>query len=133
MSLSPLLSASPWIVAHAFAALAALLLGIVQLAGPKGTHRHRVLGWGWAALIAWVAISSFWIHTKREFGPFSWIHLLSIYVLLTLPIGLLAARRHRVAQHGWSMAMLFVGGLVIAGGFTLWPGRIMHAVVFGGG
>jgi uncharacterized membrane protein len=26
---------------------------------------------------------------------------------------------------------LFTGALVIAGLFTFWPGRIMHAVVFG--
>jgi uncharacterized membrane protein len=29
------------------------------------------------------------------------------------------------------MTMTFVGALVIAGLFTLLPGRIMHAVVFG--
>jgi uncharacterized membrane protein len=29
------------------------------------------------------------------------------------------------------MGMLFTGALVVAGGFTLLPGRIMHAVVFG--
>jgi uncharacterized membrane protein len=29
------------------------------------------------------------------------------------------------------MTAIFVGALVIAGLFTLMPGRIMHAVVFG--
>jgi uncharacterized membrane protein len=29
------------------------------------------------------------------------------------------------------MLGLFAGALVIAGAFTFWPGRIMHAVVFG--
>jgi uncharacterized membrane protein len=29
------------------------------------------------------------------------------------------------------MISIFVGALVIAGLFTFWPGRIMHAVVFG--
>jgi uncharacterized membrane protein len=30
------------------------------------------------------------------------------------------------------MIWIFIGGLVIAGAFTFVPGRIMHAVAFGG-
>jgi hypothetical protein len=37
MSLEPLLSASPYIVVHAFIALAAFGIGIAQFAGRKGT------------------------------------------------------------------------------------------------
>ena len=132
MSLTPLLAAPTPIVVHGFAALLAFALGIVQLAGPKGTRPHRVLGWTWAALMAAVAASSFGINTIRQFGPFSAIHLLSIFVLVVLPLALLAARRHRAAAHGRAMTLLFVGALVIAGAFTLYPGRIMHRVVFGG-
>jgi uncharacterized membrane protein len=132
MSLTPLLVAPGAIVLHAFAALAAFALGLVQLAAPKGTLPHRVLGWTWAGLMATVAISSFWINTIRQFGPFSLIHLLSIYVLVTLPLALLAAHRHRVGAHRRSMILLFTGALLIAGGLTLYPGRIMHRVVFGG-
>jgi uncharacterized membrane protein len=29
------------------------------------------------------------------------------------------------------MLSVYIGGILIAGGFTLAPGRIMHAVVFG--
>jgi uncharacterized membrane protein len=29
------------------------------------------------------------------------------------------------------MMGIFTGALVVAGLFTFWPGRIMHAVVFG--
>jgi uncharacterized membrane protein len=43
----------------------------------------------------------------------------------------MAARRHMVANHRRHMLGLFLGALVIAGAFTFWPGRIMHAVVFG--
>jgi uncharacterized membrane protein len=41
------------------------------------------------------------------------------------------ARRHQVDRHRSAMTKIFVGALVIAGLFTLLPGRIMHAVVFG--
>ncbi|MDO9499220.1 DUF2306 domain-containing protein [Falsiroseomonas sp.] len=128
MSLTPLLAASATIQLHAFAALAALGLGLVQLLAPKGTLPHRTLGWAWVGLMAVVALSSFWITSR---GAYSWIHLISGWTLLVLPLAVLAARRGRVVTHRRSMMSLFLGALVIAGAFTLLPGRIMGAVVFG--
>jgi len=131
MSLTPLLEASGTIPLHAFAAMAAFALGIVQFAAPKGTLPHRTVGWIWVGLMAVVAASSFWIHEIRLLGPWSPIHLLSIFTLIVLPIAVWRARRHRVADHRRIMILIFVGALVIAGLFTFLPGRIMHAVVFG--
>ena len=60
------------------------------------------------------------------------IHLLSIFTPVTLPLGVWMAHRHRVADHRRIiMILIFSGALVIAGLFTLVPGRIMHTVVFG--
>lgn len=131
MTLEPLLSASPAIQIHAFAALAALGLGAVQLSLPKGDPRHRIMGWAWVGLMAVVAGSSLLIHEVRMWGPWSPIHLLSVWVLIALPLAVWAARRHQVRRHGHTMRHLFLFALVVAGLFTLWPGRIMHAVVFG--
>ena len=132
MTLAPLLAEPLTIQVHAFAALAALALGIVQLAAPKGTPRHRTMGWVWVGLMAVIVVTSFFIHGIRLVGPWSPIHLLSIYTAILLPIGLLHARRHRVRRHRASMIGLFAGALVIAGLFTLLPGRVMHEVAFGG-
>ncbi|MCA0023836.1 MULTISPECIES: DUF2306 domain-containing protein [unclassified Mesorhizobium] len=131
MSLGPLLSARPPIPWHALAAFAALAIGGVQLALPKGTLRHRAIGYLWAALMLAVAISSFWIQQIRLLGPFSPIHLLSILVLVTVPLAVWHARNHRVAKHRKAMIALYIFALVGAGVFTLVPGRIMHDVVFG--
>jgi uncharacterized membrane protein len=131
MTLAPLLDASPQIQVHAFAAIAAFGLGVVQLSAAKGTLPHRTVGWVWVALMLVVCISSFFIHQIRMWGPWSPIHLLSIYVLIMVPLAVLAARRHVVERHRRHMLGLFLGALVIAGAFTFWPGRIMHAVVFG--
>lgn len=131
MSFAPLLDAAPAIPVHAFAAMAALALGIVQFAAPKGTLPHRTIGWIWVVLMAAVAASSFGIHQIRLVGPWSPIHLLSIMVLVLLPIAVVRAHRHQVKRHSRMMIGIFSGGLVIAGLFTLLPGRIMHAVVFG--
>ena len=128
MSLAPLLDAAPAIPLHAFAAMTAFLLGVVQLAAPKGTLPHRTLGWVWISLMVAVAVSSFWIHQIRLIGPWSPIHLLSIFTLVVLPIGAWMAHRHRVADHRRIMILIFSGALVIAGLFTFVPGRIMHTV-----
>jgi len=131
MSLAPLLDAAPAIPLHAFAAMAAFALGIVQFAAPKGTLPHRTLGWIWVALMAVVAISSFWIHQIRLLGPWSPIHLLSVFTPIMLVLGVFYARRHNIRGHRITMISIFAGALVVAGVFTFVPGRIMHAVVFG--
>ena len=131
MSLAPLLDAAPAIPLHAFAAMSAFVLGLVQFAAPKGTLPHRTIGWVWVLLMAAVAASSFWIHQIRLVGPWSPIHLLSIFTLLMLPLAVWRAHRHRVTDHRRAMIAIFSGALVVAGLFTLLPGRIMHAVVFG--
>jgi uncharacterized membrane protein len=131
MTLAPLLTADGAIRLHAFAAMAAFALGVVQLSAPKGTIPHRTIGWVWVLLMLAVSISAFWIHKIRLWGPWSPIHLLAIFTLVMLPIAVLYARRHRVEGHRWTMIGIFCGALVIAGVFTLFPGRIMYAVVFG--
>ena len=132
MNLAPLTGAPLAVQLHAYAALAAFALGVVQLARMKGTKSHRTLGYLWVGLMLVVALSSFWIHDLRGWGPWSPIHLLSILTLTMLPLGLWYARRRNVRGHKLTMLGLFAGALVIAGLFTLAPGRIMHRVVFGG-
>jgi uncharacterized membrane protein len=131
MNLAPLLDAAPAIRLHAFAAMTAFALGIVQLSAPKGTLPHRTIGWIWVTLMAIVGASSFWIHELRLWGPWSPIHLLSIYTLVMLPLAVWAAHRHAVDRHRRAMTSIFLGALVIAGLFTLVPGRIMYKVVLG--
>ncbi len=131
MSLAPLLNAAPAIPLHAFAAMAAFVLGVIQFAAPKGTLPHRTIGWIWVVLMLAVALSSFWIHQIKLWGPWSPIHLLSIFTLVMLPLGVWFAHRHRVIDHRRVMIGIFSGALVVAGLFTLVPGRIMHAVIFG--
>ena len=131
MHLSALTTASPVIQAHAYAAFAAIGLGAAQLAAPKGTAPHRLVGWIWAALMLAVVLTSFFIHTIRTIGPFSPIHFLSLFTLITVPLAVFAARRGRAAQHRTAMILIYALALIVTGFFTLWPGRIMHEVVFG--
>jgi uncharacterized membrane protein len=130
LTLRPLLAAAPLIQVHALCAISALLLGIAQFATPKGTPRHRLMGWAWVLLMAAIALSSFGIGSLRP-GSLSFVHVISALTLLALPVGVLHARRGRVRAHRIAMISLFVGALIIAGAFTLLPSRIMGRVVFG--
>jgi uncharacterized membrane protein len=131
MSLTPLLNATPEIQVHAFAAMSAFALGIVQFAAPKGTLPHRTLGWIWVALMLVISASSFLIHGIRMWGPWSPIHILSVFTPIMLAVAVVAARHHRVRAHKITMMSIFAGALVLAGLFTLVPGRIMHTALFG--
>jgi uncharacterized membrane protein len=131
VSLAPLLEASPAIQLHAFAAMAAFVLGLVQFVAPKGTLPHRTIGWIWVVLMLIVSITAFGIHELRVWGPWSPIHLLAIFTLIMLPLAVMHARRHHIERHRRAMISIFAGALVIAGIFTLLPGRIMYSVLFG--
>ena len=59
MTIGPLVNAAPAIQLHAFVAMAAFGLGLVQLVAPKGTIPHRTIGWIWVLLMLTVSVSSF--------------------------------------------------------------------------
>jgi uncharacterized membrane protein len=131
MTLQPLFDASLVIQLHAFAAMLAFGLGIFQFWMPKRGLRHRYVGYTWATLMMFIALSSFFIHEIRLIGPFSPIHILSIVTLVGVPRAILAARRRNFVAHKRAMNIVFYSALVGAGLFTFLPGRIMGAVVFG--
>ena len=116
---------------HLAAAVAALFLGGVMLASRKGRTFHRVAGWTWVAIMTTVAVSSIFVRTINP-GHFSWIHGFTAFTLLSLPVGVIAAKRHKVSTHRGTMMGMFIGGLVIAGLFTFVPGRLMFQMFFGG-
>ena len=119
------------IPSHALAAMAAVILGGAQLASAKGTPQHRALGWIWVGLMGYVAGSSFFISELRLWGAFSPIHLLSIWTLLSLVMAVYHARQGNIRQHKIWMGLLYILALLVTGVFTLWPGRVMHSVLFG--
>src|SRR5215467_7336625 len=127
MTLAPLLAASPAIQFHAFAAMAAFGLGLVQFAAPKGTLPHRTIGWIWVALMIVVSVSAFFIHQIRLWGPWSPIHLLALFTLIVLPIAVWHAHRHAVDKHRNRMVALFIVVQAIADQCTLHPFPTRHA------
>ena len=112
---------------HAVLASLALFLGARQLASKKGTRQHKVIGWIWVVMMVVVSLSSFEIRELNPDGTMSWIHVLSIVTLASLVIALLAIKNGRRSLHQHVMIGTFLG-LVIAGAFTLMPGRLLHTM-----
>jgi uncharacterized membrane protein len=130
VNIAPLLDAPLAIQVHVAAVVPAALLGPYMFWARKGTPGHRLLGKVWLGLMVVAALSSFFIHTINLLLGLSPIHLLSAYVLYGSWTAIRAARAHRIREHRRNVIGLYVGGIVIAGGFTLLPGRLMHEIVF---
>lgn len=126
-----LLGAAEPIPAHALVAIATALLGLWQILGQKGTRRHRVVGWAFVVGMAYVALSALFISELHTWGYFSPIHLLIPVTLATLWKAVRDARAGRIKSHARSMIILFALAVVVTGGLTVLPGRIMHEAVFG--
>ena len=63
-------------------------------------------------------------------GHFGAIHLLSLLVLYSVPGAYIAAKKRNVPAHKSHMIGVYVGGVLVAGLFTLAPGRYLHQLLF---
>lgn len=131
MHLAPLLNAPLETQLHTLAGISALVIGVAQMSLRKGGALHRWCGYVWVALMAVLAISSFWLTGFRIIGPFSPIHLLSAITLFWLMRGVMFARARNIEMHRAVMHKLFWYALLGAFALTLLPGRLVHEVVFG--
>ncbi|MGB0446085.1 MAG: DUF2306 domain-containing protein [Pseudomonadales bacterium] len=122
---------------HAFMALLAIPVGWYIFLTPKGTPRHRLVGRIWVLLLSIVAITALSITTINP-GHYSVIHLLIPYTLGSLVYSIWNIRKFKQTKitkykraHMNSMIGVYIGALLIAGVFTLMPGRFFHSVLFG--
>lgn len=119
---------SVWLAIHLAAVIPALPLGGYILWRRKGDRLHKLLGRIWAALMLLTALSSFGLHGLT--GRLSWIHILSVVVLVSVPRGVILAMRGNIPAHKNAILRVYTG-LVIAGFFTFLPGRMFGQWLFG--
>ena len=125
--LQRLLSTHPVIFFHLITAFAALLLGGLVLARRKGTANHKALGWAWVLMMGSTAVASAFIrddHMPNLLG-FTPIHGFTLLVAVQLPRGIWYIRQGNVMAHRRTMRGLYIGACVLAGIFTLLPGRFL--------
>ncbi len=110
--------------------MTALALTPYMLLRLRGTPIHRLLGKVWViAMVATAAISLFVRYSNP--GHFSFIHILSVFVLVMAPRVWLTARAHNVAGHRGTVRGLVTGALIVAGYFTLLETRLLGHWLFG--
>jgi uncharacterized membrane protein len=114
----------PLLALHAALAALSLGLGVTVLLRAKGTASHTLLGRTWVAAMVGVAVSSFWIFEIRHGAGPSWIHLLSVWTLISLGLAVWFIRRGNVQAHKAFMIGTFLG-LAGAGLGALAPGRAL--------
>lgn len=112
----------------------AFILGTYLLINRKGTPAHQLLGKLYMVLMLFTATVTLFM--EAQVGPlflnhFGYLHLLSLLVLRTVPLAYKAARRGNIKAHKRHMIGLYIGALLLAGGFTLMPGRLMNMWLFG--
>lgn len=128
---------TPLIAIHMSAALAALVTGPVALWARKGAVQrprlHRAFGYAWVTLMVITAVSAIFIEGSGmpSIGGFSPIHLLVPATLGSLALSFVALARGDIAQHRKIMQGVYYGACVVAGLFTLLPGRIPGNFVWG--
>ncbi|MCC5958160.1 MAG: DUF2306 domain-containing protein [Rhodobacteraceae bacterium] len=129
---APLVNTTLAIQIHTAAAMIAIVVTLLIFTRPRGSRAHRRLGWVWVGAMLTVALTSFGIRHGGPVWGYSWIHALSVWVIVGIGYAIIQIRRGQIARHRGMMLGMVWGGLVIAGAFTLAPGRIMHAVLIGG-
>lgn len=115
---------------HLITVLPCVVIGGVLLIIKKGTNIHKLFGW---VLMMFTALVTLFM--PAQVGPtvlnhFGWIHLFSFLTIYTVPTALIAIKKGRINAHKRKMVLLYFGALIIAGGFTLMPGRHLHQLLF---
>ena len=106
-----------------------IFIGAWLLAQPKGNKSHKSLGRIYMLLMVFSCLVSLGMPAKV--GPqlllhFGFIHVLSVVALVSVVIAFKAIRQGNVKVHKRAMIGLYIGGILVAGSFTLMPGRLLH-------
>jgi uncharacterized membrane protein len=131
-SFADLLQRHPLIFFHLVTAVAALLIGSLVMLRRKGTGSHRAWGWAWVGLMGSTAVASAFIRDVQlpNLAGFTPIHAFTAMVAVNLPRGIWFIRRGDVAAHRRAMRSIYIGGCLVAGLFTLLPGRFLGRLLW---
>ena len=128
---------TPLIAVHMSAAIGAVLIGPVALWARKGRAQrprlHRAFGYAWVTLMIVTALSAIFI---RDFdlpnlAGYTPIHLLVPVTVLGLVGAFYALASGNIVRHRQAMLSLYIGACVVAGGFSLLPGRLLGNLLWG--
>ncbi|MBT3529054.1 DUF2306 domain-containing protein [Porticoccaceae bacterium] len=119
---------------HLGSLVPAFVIGSYLLLNRKGTPVHKFLGKIYMGLMLFTAFITLFMEAlvgPKFLNHFGFLHLLSLFVLYTVPTAYRAIRVGNIKLHKRKMVGLYVGALLVAGAFTLSPGRLIHTWLFG--
>ena len=128
---------TPLIAVHMSAAIGTVALGPLALWARKGrTQRprlHRAFGYAWVTLMVVTAVSALFIRDFRlpNLGGYTPFHLLIPVTLCALFGAFYFLAKGNLRGHRIVMQRLYVGACLVAGAFTLLPGRFLGQLVLG--
>jgi len=122
---------------HATLALLSVPLGLYLFATRKGTNQHKALGRIWVTSLIIVSLTAVFIQEINS-GQYSLIHVLVPWTIGSLIYSIWNIKKFKKTKikrykfaHMYSMIGVYIGALLIAGAFTLMPGRFFHKILFG--
>lgn len=118
---------------HIVTVVPCIFLGAYLFMRSKGTAGHKLLGKLYMILMLITASISLFMPANvgpQFLGHFGFIHAFSFLTLYSIPTAVLAIKRGDVRKHKIKLVILYLGAIVIAGGFTLAPGRYMNELFF---
>lgn len=128
---------TPLIAIHMSAAIGAVLIGPVALWARKGRAQrprlHRAFGYAWVTLMIVTALSAIFIRdfALPNLAGYTPIHLLVPVTVLGLVGAFYALAKGNIVRHRQAMVSLYIGACVVAGGFSLLPGRLLGNLLWG--
>jgi uncharacterized membrane protein len=112
-------------------------LGLYIFLTKKGTKKHKLFGRIWVAWLVTISLTAIFIQEITP-GEYSFIHLLIPLTIGSLIFSIWSIRKFKQtalqkykSSHMTSMIGVYVGALIVAGVFTLMPGRMFYQILFG--
>jgi uncharacterized membrane protein len=129
---------TPLLAVHITAALSAVVLGPfalwARLGGRQRPKLHRAFGYAWVTMMLVTATSAIFIKAGTNLPQ--WMGYSPIHILIVVTYGGLFCAfwflaKGNILGHKITMVNTYFGACIVAGAFTLLPGRFMHTLVFG--
>lgn len=125
---------SPIVFLHLLVVLPCFFLGSYLLFAKKGSTFHLLGGKVYMVLMFFTGGLTLFIPAEvgaRLLNHFGFLHLLSLVTLWAVPRAWFAIKRGNVKTHKRAMILLYVGGILLAGGFAiLAKGRYLNTLLF---
>ena len=122
------------LIIHLATVLPCFLIGTILLIIKKGTKIHIYSGRVYMILMLITATVTLFMPAQvgpRFIDHFGLLHSFSLLTIYSVPTAYLAIKAGNVKVHKRKMILLYFGAIILAGGFTFYPGRYLYTLFFG--